>query len=114
QRDLAEDAQAFAGVAEEPTPFLEAAMPIRRRLHDEDANGVNVLVGIAAGVGPLVDPVERCAVLRRVERIEPLIAVFALAHVAGGDAPLLDSAARIALALVEARRTDQAVRRPLE
>jgi hypothetical protein len=44
ERDLAEDAQAFVGVVVE-APALVGTVACGRRLHDEDADGVDVFVG---------------------------------------------------------------------
>ncbi len=57
--DLAEDAQPLVGVAAERAARLRAALAVGRRLHHQDADGVDVVVGVPPGVGPLVEPVER-------------------------------------------------------
>ena len=54
-------------------PRVRPAMAVGGRLHRQDADGVDVVVRVAAGVGALVEPVERRAVDGRVERVEVLV-----------------------------------------
>ena len=56
-RDLAEDAQPLLGVVAEQPAGLGAVAAVGRRLHGQDADGVDVVVGVEAGVGALVAPV---------------------------------------------------------
>src|SRR5262249_54643274 len=114
-RDLAEDAETFLGVAVEQATGLRATLAVRGRLHRQDTDGVDIVVGVTAGVCSLVDPVHRGAVLRCVERVESLEAagVIAAARPRRRNATLRYDSLRIALALVQARRADQAEGRPL-
>jgi hypothetical protein len=84
---------------------------IGQRLLDENANGVDVVVGVIAGVGALAEPVRAAVDLQipgdAVERLARLRRNF------GGDAAGWNAPQRCALALVHARRADQAKRRAL-
>src|ERR1022692_1285729 len=109
--NFAENTHAFLSMAMEKPVLLETILSIGGRLHDEDADGMDVIVRVFAGVGALIDPVERRAVLGSVERIEPLVAVGFLANITRRDAAYRNRALRIAFALVETGRSDQAIRR---
>src|SRR5262245_53313522 len=78
-RDLAEDAQAFAGEVEEAWPFLA----VGGRLHDQDADGVDIAVAIAAGLGALLAPVRegRAVFILRVEGAQAFVAAAVVAVV---------------------------------
>jgi hypothetical protein len=93
-------------------PAAVAALAVGRRLHREDPHRVDLGAVVEAGVGALVVPVERHAVPVAREGVEaaPRVAVAA-AGVGRGDAALGHRAVGVALALVEARSSDEAERR---
>src|SRR5204863_6852320 len=102
--DLREDAQALPGVVVEQPSRFRAVAPRGRRLHRQDADGVDLVVAVQAGVGALAGPV---AFLPGAIRHLPL------ARPGGGDLALADDAVGETLALVQAARADQAERRAL-
>ena len=113
--DLAQDAQALIGVAAECAARFRSALAVGRRLHHEDADGVDVVVRVSPRVGTLVEPVERDAALAGVERIEVLEPACPVGAAGEGrrHAAGRHHAVGIALSLVQARSADQAKWRPL-
>src|SRR5262249_24956183 len=98
QRYFAEDAQAFAGVALEKLATPLAAIAVRRWLHRQDANGVDLAILVEPGVGALVVPVQRHAIAVAGQGVESLPRVVA-ARVRGCHLALGHHTIGIALAL---------------
>src|SRR5262249_61074879 len=93
-RDFREDAQALPGVVVEQPPGLGAAAPRGRRLHRQDADGVDLVVGVEARVRSLAAPV---ALLPRAVRH------FSSPRPGAGHLTRSDDAVAEGLALVQAR-----------
>src|SRR6185369_1580254 len=106
-RNFAQDSQPLAGMVVEQAALLEATVAVGRRFLHQDADSVNVVVAVEPDVAALVVPVERRAVAVAGERVEPLPRIVA-AGKGGCDLALGHAAVGIALALVQAGRTDEA------
>src|SRR5262249_2532340 len=109
ERNLTENTQPLASMVVE-SATRACTLAVRGWLHDQDADGVDIRVLIQAGVGALVVPVERHAVAMAGEGVQAFPGIVA-AGVATRHLALGNGAVRIALALVEARRADEAERR---
>jgi hypothetical protein len=93
---------------------LFAPVAIGRRLHRQNSNSVDVVIGVKAGVASLIVPVVGHAVAVAGEGIEPAPRiVFLLTRPLGGDFPVCHFAVGKAFALVKAGRADEGERRPL-
>src|SRR5262249_45241822 len=101
-RDFSQDAHAFLGMV---VVTAAALWPnLAGRLEHQDADGVDVVVGVQAGVGALHSPVEG--------GVMSAIAGWVLRLGEGrGDAAGRHATIGVALALVQAGRADQAERR---
>ena len=100
KRNLSEDANSFACVIRVLATVPRSVASMRVGLERENSDGPDLFVRVESRVAALVGPIAAVSVLRRVERVETV----------EGPRAAMD-VAREALALVEAARADEAVRR---
>src|SRR5262249_55076522 len=98
QWNFAEDTQPLHGMAAEQTTRLGSVSPIRRRFHGEDANCMDILVRIQAGVSSLVSPVAKSQVVGHLR----LVTCPGGRYTSRGNL-----AVRVGLAFIVARCTNQ-------
>src|SRR5262249_12043129 len=103
-RDFRQDAQPFVSVIVEKPAGLRSIAPLRGRLHGQNANRVDLVVRIKAGVGALHGPVPFLPVPVR---------YFSSARPGGGYLSRTDDTVRKAFPFVKARRADQTEGRAL-
>src|SRR5262245_46585591 len=89
-------------------PLLEDR--VAYRFEQQDANAPNVAVLVKPRVGALLAPIARLAEPRH-RKLAPLLLAIVRRSRGGRHRTLGDNAVRIALAFVQARRSDEAERR---
>jgi hypothetical protein len=97
--EFAQDPHALVGVVVVAGAALGAALPDGSRLEDDDADRMNVIVVVEAGVGALNDPV--------VAEDQAVVAGVLRSRIGGGHFARRHCSVGIALPLVEARAADE-------